>query len=230
MRRNGRYYEDIDERRSPYEGYYPERRDFEDNDDERRSAREARWRNRNMYGPNYEGARRFGVERREWDDWQAMREGRGREYEKGGLLGRRGYRYPEMRTTPRTFERAETWAPEGGDTNYGAMDRWDQFRTIGASERRNGLNEMRPVHYGKGPRGYERSDERIKEDVNEILFENPYIDASNIDVQVDKGVVTLSGSVENGALRRLSEECIECIPGVKDVDNRLRATPEAFSR
>jgi osmotically-inducible protein OsmY len=204
---------------------YLESRDFDEFNAERRSDRSG---TRN-YRPDEEELRRYNAEqesRRRWDGGERAREEYGREFDRGGLLGRRGYRYRENDAdTPFFYGRtAESWAPSGYDNNFGAMDRWDQFRT----ERESG--RLAPVHYGKGPRGYQRSDERIKEDVNEILYENPYIDASNIEVQVENGVVTLTGAVENGQLRRLSEECIECIPGVKDVDNRLRATPEAFAR
>src|SRR5882724_11631017 len=48
---------------------------------------------------------------------------------------------------------------------------------------------------GRGPRGYKRSDDRIREDVNDRLSDQPRLDASGIDVTVNNGVVTLSGTV-----------------------------------
>ena len=39
-------------------------------------------------------------------------------------------------------------------------------------------------HRGRGPRGYTRSDERIREDVNDRLTDDGWLDASDIDVQV----------------------------------------------
>jgi len=75
---------------------------------------------------------------------------------------------------------------------------------------------------GRGPRSYQRSDERIREDVNERLTADPRIDASEIEVRVVNGEVTLSGTVDERHTRRHAEECIEDLPGVRDVKNELR--------
>jgi len=75
---------------------------------------------------------------------------------------------------------------------------------------------------GRGPRNYQRSDERIREDVNERLTIDSRIDASDIDVRVQNGEVTLSGIVEDGRTRRLAEEIVEDLSGVRDVHNELR--------
>jgi hypothetical protein len=75
---------------------------------------------------------------------------------------------------------------------------------------------------GKGPRGYTRSDERIREDVNDRLTQHGQIDASDIEVGVSGGVVTLNGSVENRDQKRMAEDAIEDIPGVQGVHNQLR--------
>lgn len=76
-------------------------------------------------------------------------------------------------------------------------------------------------HRGKGPKGYKRSDDRIREDVSEILMHDDDLDASDIEVEVRDGVVTLSGEVENRFEKRLAEDCAEMAPGVLDVNNRL---------
>jgi hypothetical protein len=76
-------------------------------------------------------------------------------------------------------------------------------------------------HRGKGPRNYQRPDERIIEDLNDRLCDNPYIDASEIDVSVAQGVVVLSGTVENRDSKRLAEDIGESVSGVQDVENRL---------
>jgi len=80
-------------------------------------------------------------------------------------------------------------------------------------------------HAGRGPRGYQRSDERIREDVYECLTQHGHIDASGIEADVSGGVVTLRGTVESRQMRRLAEEAVEEISGVKDVRNELRALP-----
>lgn len=75
---------------------------------------------------------------------------------------------------------------------------------------------------GRGPRNYQRSDDRIREDVNERLTADARIDASDIDVHVQNGEVTLTGTVDERRTRRLAEEIIEDLPGVRDVRNDLR--------
>jgi hypothetical protein len=89
------------------------------------------------------------------------------------------------------------WSGQGGGTGYG-------------------------MFAGRGPRNYQRSDDRVREDVNERLTADPRIDASDIDVRVQNGEVTLSGSVDDRRTRRLAEEIIEDLPGVRDVRNDLR--------
>lgn len=79
-------------------------------------------------------------------------------------------------------------------------------------------------HSGKGPKGYKRSDERIQEDVCERLMHHGDIDASEIDVTVTNGEVTLTGSVNNRHEKHLAEDAIESISGVTDVHNQLRVT------
>jgi hypothetical protein len=79
---------------------------------------------------------------------------------------------------------------------------------------------MRP-HRGRGPKGYRRSDERIKEDVNDRLSEG-YIDASEIMVMVENGEVTLTGMVNSRSDKRRAEDIAEYVSGVQNVENRLR--------
>lgn len=77
-------------------------------------------------------------------------------------------------------------------------------------------------HRGKGPRGYTRSDSRIEEDVNDRLSDDPYLDASDIEVKVSNGEVTLSGHVSSRQDKRRAEDCAEAISGVSNVQNNLR--------
>ena len=77
-------------------------------------------------------------------------------------------------------------------------------------------------HVGRGPKGYRRSDQRITEDVCDRLADDPYVDASDIEVSVKDGEVTLSGMVHSRHEKRNAEECIEHLSGVKDVHNHLR--------
>lgn len=78
------------------------------------------------------------------------------------------------------------------------------------------------LHKGKGPRSYQRSDMRIKEDINDLLYEDPYVDASDIEVNVENGEVTLTGTVNDRNVKRRTEDIIEQVSGVKHLENRLR--------
>lgn len=76
-------------------------------------------------------------------------------------------------------------------------------------------------HRGAGPKGYQRSDERIKEEVCERLTWHGQIDASNIEIDVKDGEVTLRGQVEHKYEKRMAEDIIESIHGVKDIQNEI---------
>jgi hypothetical protein len=75
---------------------------------------------------------------------------------------------------------------------------------------------------GRGPKGYKRSDQRVQEDVNDRLYDDPYVDASEIDVSVSGGEVTLAGTVDSRNARRRAEDIVEQVSGVSHVQNNLR--------
>lgn len=81
---------------------------------------------------------------------------------------------------------------------------------------------------GKGPRSYSRSSARIREDVCEYLSEG-FLDASDIEVAVSEGIVTLSGTVTDRRSKLVAEELAESVLGVRDVENRLRIAPPLTS-
>ena len=78
---------------------------------------------------------------------------------------------------------------------------------------------------GFGPRGYYPSDERILDNVCEMLTRDPRIDATEINVFVQEGVVLLKGKVDSRQTKRLAELAIENLPGVVDIMNHLRFSP-----
>jgi hypothetical protein len=83
---------------------------------------------------------------------------------------------------------------------------------------------------GRGPKNYRRSDERIREEVCDRLMQGR-LNAEEVDVQVQDGQVTLSGTVEDRQDKRIIEELAEQILGVKDVQNQLRVQrPTSSSR
>ena len=89
------------------------------------------------------------------------------------------------------------------------------------AERRRRMDDQRQ-HRGRGPKGYRRSDERIKEDVNDRLSDDYYLDASDVEVAVENTEVTLTGTVRNRNDKRRAEDLAESVSGVTNVENRLR--------
>lgn len=74
---------------------------------------------------------------------------------------------------------------------------------------------------GNGPRGYVRSDQRIFEDVCEALTRDAAVDASEVEVKVETGVVTLSGTIADRPMKKRAGHVTELISGVRDVQNLL---------
>lgn len=125
------------------------------------------------------------------------------------------------------------------DADYRARDAdrdwWDrtkdQFRAWGGDDdarRRRQEDELRE-HRGRGPKGYVRSDERIREDVSDRLSDDWRVDASDIEVSVEAGEVTLSGFVSSREDKRRAEDLADDCSGVKHVQNNLRINRTASS-
>jgi hypothetical protein len=110
-------------------------------------------------------------------------------------------------------------------TRYGESDRgfggYDTERSL--QSRYSTESDRIGSHFGKGPKGYKRSDSRIQEDAHEALTRDHDIDASEIEVSVKDGVITLSGAVPERKMKRLAEDCVETISGVIDVRNEISA-------
>jgi len=114
---------------------------------------------------------------------------------------------------------ATRWPEDRGDTTpqHGPAGSWREWRGEHASSGGEG-----GWHVGKGPSGYTRSDERIREDVCDRLTDDPYVDATHIEVSVQSGEVTLGGHVHRREDKRRAEDIVERVSGVRDVNNRLR--------
>lgn len=76
--------------------------------------------------------------------------------------------------------------------------------------------------YPQGPKGYQRSDERMKEDISERLMESHYIDCSDVSLEVRGGKVVLEGTVPSRHMKHEIEDLVDNCPGVQDIDNRVR--------
>jgi hypothetical protein len=116
----------------------------------------------------------------------------------------------------------------GGAGQYGqGTGRWGGY-SGGMGSYGGGMGQERGRFSGRGPKGYQRSDERIREDVNERLTDHPDIDASEIEVQVREGEVTLTGTVEDRQTKRRAEDVAESVSGVKEIHNQLRIQQHAM--
>jgi osmotically-inducible protein OsmY len=89
----------------------------------------------------------------------------------------------------------------------------------------DGRTEFGGQRYGRGPKGYQRSDSRINEDVCDRLTYSD-VDAENIEVRVQNGEVTLSGWVRERWDKRRAEDVAEDVAGVRDVHNNIRVNRE----
>ena len=96
-----------------------------------------------------------------------------------------------------------------------------------AEGRRDGGTREAGGHRGRGPKGYQRSDARILEDVNDRLTEDPHLDASEIEVSVAGREVTLAGTVNSRFEKRHAEDLAESVSGVAHVQNNLRVQQAA---
>ena len=114
--------------------------------------------------------------------------------------------------------------------NFGSNTRSDGFwedtrQQTGSFDATRGVYNTRQnegPHRGKGPRGYQRSSDRIREDVCDRLGEDAHIDASDVDVRVENNEVILSGTVHSREEKRRAEDLAESISGVRNIQNQLR--------
>ena len=123
-------------------------------------------------------------------------------------------------------ERSYSSDREYGDGGYG----WRSPREAQADARQWSSTEGWRVpgpHAGRGPRGYQRSDERIREELNDRLTMHGYIDATDIECRVVDGEVTLTGFVDSRAAKRAAEDIADALYGVREVHNQLRVRTHA---
>jgi hypothetical protein len=106
------------------------------------------------------------------------------------------------------------------DYNFERYDLHDDFENY--PQQRQEKASQGKDHTGKGPKGWKRNDERILEDVNESLYRSHEVDASDIEVKVQNGLVTLTGFVDSRFEKREAELCAEHVNGVHDIQNELQ--------
>lgn len=83
------------------------------------------------------------------------------------------------------------------------------------------LGGDRGGYRGRGPKGYQRSNERLQELICDRLTDDPRIDASEIAVEVRDRTVQLTGTVDDRRTKYDVEELVERC-GALEIDNQLR--------
>lgn len=153
-------------------------------------------------------------QRRAGGDWQRERQGSGQGSMRdrggrgfGGSTGAGGYDPNE-----RAYEHF-TGADERSDLNRG-------YGGAGGSAAARRAQRA-------GPKGYQRSDERIREDLCERLAMSSRVDVREVEVSVSGGVVTLSGTVQDRQQKYRIEDMADEVFGVKDVHNQIRVTRDS---
>lgn len=203
---------------------------------------------RRDYGPGYRA--QYAYEANEPDDYEAGYSYE-EEFEQwpGYEPERRDYgRFhgPGYRRGPAPYAAPSRFAPGyGAEEDWGRPYRREYPFPPDAAEERRSVRQQRPYSYtaerppeygyptvqagaepgphtGKGPKGYQRSDESMFEDACEALSEHGYLDARNIELSVENGEITLEGDVPDRWSKRLAEDLAGSVRGVWDVHNRLR--------
>nr|WP_083639243.1 BON domain-containing protein [Xaviernesmea oryzae] len=188
-----------------YGGY---RRDFSrenrGSDDDRGYGRQGSP-SRSSFGASYGNSNDYGSD-------YGRSSGRDDRWSAGGYGGNTG----EDRSSWRSDERGRSGEKRGFmDRATDEVASW--FGNEDAERRR-----MMDQHRGKGPKGYTRSDDRIRDDLNDRLADDGRLDASDIEATVASGEVTLSGTVTSRQDKRYAEDLAEAVSGVKHVQNNLR--------
>jgi osmotically-inducible protein OsmY len=209
---------------------------FGDEEAQRRRMRDEREEARGWGGPSRSWGGREEDADRGWARQWGYVEGRGR-----GSSGQQdwqyrdigGYREPEWSSGYQRYM-GPSWTRESGyggegyggergrdDRSWGERSGWGDASAWGTERGGRSAPWMGP-HAGRGPRGYTRSDERIREDVCDRLCEHGFVDASDIEVRVAGGEVTLVGFVRERNEKRIAEDAAEQVSGVREVNNQLR--------
>lgn len=130
----------------------------------------------------------------------------------------------------------DNYLPFGNRSSYGPGGRYETQASgaggVGYMGDPRGRDQPRPGLLGKlfnrGPKGYQRSDERLREDISERLMQAGNIDSSEVSVSVSSGAVTLEGTVPDRYMKHSIEDLVDACPGVQDIDNRIRVNREWY--
>jgi len=74
----------------------------------------------------------------------------------------------------------------------------------------------------RGPKGWRRSDADVHDDVCVRLSRNGRLDTADVTVEVREGHVRLEGTVSDRPMKHAIEDLVDQVPGVADIDNRIK--------
>jgi osmotically-inducible protein OsmY len=179
-----------------------------------RSGYGEEWRSPQGYGgqgsQNYGGQQRFG-------GGQGSQNYGGQQGYGGGGMGN----YSGESSRQGYFTGESSGQGYGGQQGYGSAGVGYAGQGYGYGSQQGSFGSQQGEHRGKGPKGYQRSDERIKEMVCERLRDDPSIDPSEVTITVLSGKITLEGTVDSRQTKNSIEEIAEQF-GSQEVQNNLR--------
>ena len=205
------------------------------------------------YGaPGYGAGRGYGAGNYDYDSGPMRDESRGfsgydynrgydaaggsNDFSRQGRHGLEGYGQAQRGPRGQRDFRARGSAGQGyGQQGYGAQGYGAQHQDYRAQgygygsqggQQHSQASRQGRSYRGMGPRNYTRSDERIREDLNERLTDAHDIDASGLSVEVNNGVVTLTGSVDQRWMKHRAEDIADSCSGVRDVRNQIQVQRE----
>jgi osmotically-inducible protein OsmY len=134
---------------------------------------------------------------------------------------------------PHGYDYEARWPAGSGSEAYHRPVRWRSETELAQRDARSSRSGAEAStrsfgNYGKGPKGYVRSDERIREDVCDRLSDDDELDASDISVTVSNGEVRLEGTVLDRYSKHRAEDVADAVSGVRDVTNNLRTRKGFF--
>jgi len=137
----------------------------------------------------------------------------------------------ENRRTAAPEQAGVIGAPYGA--RYGGRgrgyDRRDFYVWTGSGEDRE-IWKLNGPYTGVGPQDYQRADDRILEEVSDRLTQHGQLDATDIDVSVQNGIVKLEGRVDDRRAKRMAEDTADSVLGVRDVQNYLRLNRSSMEK
>jgi hypothetical protein len=135
---------------------------------------------------------------------------------------------PRQQYVQRQYGQPQYGQPQGqrygqpSGSQYGQSHGPQYDSRYGQQFRQQPYGEAHTRRFTTGPKGYQRSDERLKEDISERLMESHHIDSSDVSLEVRGAKVVLDGTVPSRHMKHAIEDLVDACPGVQDIDNRVR--------